>query len=69
MVIFDQNHRLTTLKKCKFCDFFKSMFFMFKKRQVFYIERQQTLFLAEMYLKGNNEEISNFGPKPWTNHF
>ena len=42
---------------------------MFKKRQVFYIERQQTLFLAEMYLKGNNEEISNFGPKPWTNHF
>ena len=24
--IFDQNYGLTTFKKCKFCDFFKSVF-------------------------------------------
>ena len=27
---------------------------------VFYIERHQTLFLGDMYLKGHNKEISNF---------
>ena len=31
-----------------------------QKKQVFYIERHQTLFLGDMYLKENNEEISNF---------
>ena len=30
---------------------------MVKKKLVFYIERHQTLFLGDMYLKENNEEI------------
>ena len=34
--IFDQNHGLTTLKKCKFCDFFKSMFLCLKKASFLY---------------------------------
>ena len=113
--IFDQNHGLTTLKNCKFCDLFKSVFLWLTKasflsrkppnnvyrpnlpkkkkinqfkifdqnhgltlwknaifatflnrsfygqdRLVFYRERHQTLFLGEMYLKGNTEEILNF---------
>ena len=31
-----------------------------QKRLVFYRGRHQTLFLGDMYLKGNNDEISNF---------
>ena len=42
---------------------------MVKKRLVVYMECHQTLFLVEINLKGNNKEILNFWPKPWTNRF
>ena len=35
----------------------------------FSVERSQILFLSLFYIKVNAEEISNFLPKPWTNHF
>ena len=34
--IFDQNHGLTTFKKCKLCDFFKAMFLWSKKASFLY---------------------------------
>ena len=33
------------------------------------MECHQTLFLVEINLKGNNKEILNFWPKPWTSRF
>ena len=39
-----------------------------QKRLVFYIDCHQTPFLEERNQKRNIDEISNFLPKPWTNH-
>ena len=47
------------LKNANFATFLNRSFYG-QKRLVFYIERLQTLFLGEMYLKGKKKEISNF---------
>ena len=43
-------------KDANFATFLNGCFYG-QKRLVFYIDRHQTLFLGEMYLKGNTEEI------------
>ena len=48
--IFDQNHATFLLIDAIWS----------KKRRVFYIERHKTLFLGQMCLERNNEEIYDF---------
>ena len=54
-------------KDANFATFLNGCFYG-QKRLGFYIDRHQTLFLGERNLKRNIDEISNFSPKPWTNH-
>ena len=51
---FDQNHRLTPLEKCKFCDFFLNRCFYSLERLVLYLERHQTLLFGLLLLKRKN---------------
>ena len=67
--MFHRNYGLTSLKNRKFYHFFKPVCFYGQERLIFYIECNQTLNLGQICLKRNEEEISNFSPKPWTNLF
>ena len=41
--LFDQNHGLSTLEKCQFCEFLKPMFSLFRKACC-YIKRRKWFF-------------------------
>ena len=59
MKFFDQNHELTLSEKWNFAAFIKQCL-CGQERLVFYLERQQTLFLEEFCRNRNNKDISNF---------
>ena len=65
--MFDQNHGQTPWKNGNFATCLNQCFYG-QKWLVIYSEPHQTLFLREINLKRNIDEISILSPKPWTNH-
>ena len=66
--ICEQNHRLTPLEKCKFCNFLISMILL-STEAIFLSRSRWTTFSINLANKSQGEEISNFWSKPWSNPF
>ena len=66
ITILNENHGLTLLRECKFCDFFKSMFYSLE-RLFIYLERHLTVLFGIFWIKRKNRSDYNFWQKPLTN--
>ena len=64
----DQNHGLTTLKKCQFFDFGTSCFYCLKRRFL-NLKYRKSHFPNLQYQKKNVGKMAIFGATPWVNPF
>ena len=64
--IFDQNHRLTHLQKCKFFDFLKMPFYSLE-RLVFSLKHYLEVLPGVFSRETEMHKSSNFGPQSWVN--
>ena len=64
----DQNHRLTSLKKCHFFDFLNILFLQPRQASFSFYNIVKDIFLAYITYKKVGK-MGIFGPKPWVNPF
>ena len=63
----DQNHGLTTLKKCQFFDFLNFLFLY--PRKIFFVQEYHKNHFRGLYCLQKRGKLAIFAPKPWVNPF